>query len=345
MKDVLNKLLNGKDLSFNETREIFLQIFEEKLSPSQIAGFLVALRMKGESDEEIAAGASVAREKVVRVNVRRGLGGVSTEEVVFDTCGTGGSGSEKFNISTCVAFVVSASGVMVAKHGNRAASSKCGSADVLEALGINIQVPPSVMEEAIRKVGIGFLYAPLYHKAFKVVALIRKELGIRTIFNILGPLCNPAFSNYQLLGVYDDNLVFKIAKAMRRLGQKKVMVVFGKDVKDEISLTGRTRVSFLNNKKIVNFFLSPSDFGLKRCKLKDLEVKDKEESGRVIEGIFAGEKGPARDVVLANASVCFYMLRKVKNFKEGVELGAQLIDEGKVKSKFWEFKRFLEEKG
>jgi len=346
IKEAIRKIVEGKNLSFQEARNVFLEIFEEKATSAQIASFLVSLRLKGETEEEIGGAAVVVRSKATKLKVREGLLGLDIEdEPVMDTCGTGGSGIEKFNISTAVAFVVSSLGVKVAKHGNRAASSHCGSADVLEAMGLKIDVDPQVTEKAIKKIGMGFLFAPLYHKAFKSVVPIRREIGIRTVFNILGPLCNPALANYQLLGVSDEKLVFKIARVLKRLNTKRAFVIYGEKVKDEVSLLGKTKVSFLNENRIRNFYLVPSSFGLKRCSIKDLEAKTAQDSAKKIFDIFEGKKGGARDIVLANASTCFYILRKVRDLKEGVRLASQLIDEGKVKEKYLAFKRFLEEYG
>jgi len=325
-------------------KEAFEEIFDSDATPAQIASFLTSLKMKGESEEEISAAATVVREKAKKINVREGFLGIKDkDEPIMDTCGTGGSGLNKFNVSTATAFIVSAAGIKLAKHGNRAMSSSCGSADVLEALGINIGVSASVTEEAIKKIGIGFLYAPLYHPALGKVAKIRKEMGIRTIFNILGPLCNPALANYQLLGVYDSGLILPLARVLRRLGVKRAFVVCGKDVCDEISLTGTTAAAFLNNKKISTLTLNPSSFGLKRIKLKDILVKDAKVSAKVIKDILAGKPGAPRDIVLANTSACFYILGKVNNFKQGVKMAAELIDTKKAKRKLSEFKQFLEE--
>ncbi len=274
IKEAINKLTNRKNLNFEESKRVFEEIFDHQSTFSQIAAFLTSLKMKGEVEDEIFAAAIVIRERANKLNV---LGDAFLDlkdktQQIMDTCGTGGSGLNKFNISTAVGFVVSSLGIKVAKHGNRAMSSSCGSADVLEAMGINISVPTSVMEEAIKKIGIGFLYAPLYHPALKEVGQIRREIGVRTIFNILGPLCNPAFANYQLLGVYNKDLAPIIARVLKKLGVKRAFVVCGKDLKDEISLTGQTEVSFVNNKKITNFLLSPSSFGLKKIKVEDLIV-------------------------------------------------------------------------
>jgi anthranilate phosphoribosyltransferase len=345
IKEAISKLTAKHNLNFKEAKGVFEEIFDHKATPSQIAAFLATLKLKGETEEEISAAATVIRERATKLKIRDKFLGIEDEyQPIMDTCGTGGSGLNKFNISTATAFVVSAAGIKVAKHGNRAMSSSCGSADVLEALGINIGVSPSVMEEALKRVGIGFLYAPLYHPALGEVAQIRREMGIRTIFNILGPLCNPALADYQLLGVYSRDLTLVLARVLKRLGIKRAIVVYGKDLADEVSLSGPTYVSFLKNKKISNFTLTPSSFGLKKVKLEDLIAKDAKLSAKIIEDILKGKKGAPRDVVLANASVCFYIIGKVDNFKQGVKLAAQLIDSGKVRDKFLEFKKFLSER-
>ena len=344
IKQAIATLIKRKNLSFEETRDVFTEIFEGKATPSQIAAFLVALRAKGEVYQEISAAASVIREKALKLKVRGNLLGIEGEEPVLDTCGTGGSGVNKFNISSAVAFVVAAGGVKVAKHGNRAMSSGCGSADVLETMGIRINAASKSMEEAIKTIGIGFLYAPKYHPAFKAVSPTRKEIGIKTIFNILGPLCNPALANTHLLGVFNPDLIMTLARSLRMLGSKRAFVVYGRDLKDEISLTGPTLVASLDNKRIKQFKLTPGDFGLKKCRPKDLEAKDAQESAAIIWDVFNGKKGPHQNITAMNASACFYLLRKVKNFKDGVALSRTLIETGKVKDKFLQLKRFLEDK-
>lgn len=343
IKEAIDRLTQGKDIPFIRMKAVFGEIFDSGATPAQIASFLTSLKMKGESEEEISAAATMVREKANKVNVRSGFLGIKQDgEPVMDTCGTGGSGLNKFNISTATAFVVSAAGVKLAKHGNRAMSSNCGSADVLESLGINIGVPDSVMEAAIKNIGIGFLYAPLYHPALVKVATIRREIGIRTIFNILGPLSNPASANYQLLGVYEPGLVLTLARVLRRLGVKRAFVVYGKDLCDEVSLTGQTKSAFLDNKKITTLTLSPSSFGLKKVKLNDLLTKDAKSSANLIKAVFSGKKGAARDVVLANAGICFYILGRVNNFKQGVKMAAELIDTGKAACKLSKLKDFLD---
>lgn len=342
IKEAIDKLSQGENLSFDETKEIFENIFSRKVTPSQMAAFLIALKMKGESEEEILAAATVIRSFSRKVSVKSSFVGIEFEdEQILDTCGTGGSGINKFNISTAVSFVVAAAGIKVAKHGNRAMSSNCGSADCLEALGIKIDVEPAVMVEAIKTVGIGFLYAPLYHPVLAQVASIRKEIGVRTIFNILGPLCNPAFATHQVLGVYRKDLIKPIVNVLKKLGVKYALVIHSKDLKDEVSLGTQTIAAQLTNQKIKNFSLKPSDFGLKKVNIKDIEVKNVQESAKLINDILAGKRLPARNVVLANASCCFYILGKVSTFKEGVTLAASIIDSGSAKNKLSEFKNFI----
>lgn len=342
IKEAIFRLTQKKNLPIRIAKKVFEEIFDSETTPSQIASFLTALKMKGETEDEIFAAACVIREKATKLRLKRSISGVKNNFYpIMDTCGTGGSGVNKFNISTVTAFVVCSAGVRIAKHGNRAMSSNCGSADVLETLGINIGTNPSVMEKAIERIGIGFLYAPLYHPALGKVAQLRSEMGIRTIFNILGPLCNPALADYQLLGVFSQDLTAILARVLKKLGSKKAFVVYGKDLADEVSLTGPTKVCFLNNKRIRNFSLNPSSFGLKKVNLKNLIVTSIKESAQVIEDILKAKKGPPRDVVLANASVCFYISGKVGNFRQGAKLAAKLIDEGSAKNKFLEFKEFI----
>ena len=344
IKEAIKKISQRKHLTFEEAKDVFYEIFDEKASVSQIASFLTGLSMLGEEENEIAAAATVVREKAIRIYPRERIaGGLNDGEPVIDTCGTGGSGVSKFNVSTAVSFVVSSAGVKVAKHGNRAVSSSSGSADVFEALGIKIDVSPKIMEKAIKEIGIGFLFAPLYHKAFKSVAPVRKDIGIRTIFNIIGPLCNPAFVSHQLLGVSDERLLRIVALALDKMNIESAFVVYGDDLKDEITLTGETRVFYLNKGAIDEFCLTPQSFGLEKCSVKDLEANTPAESAKIILDIFNSKKSHARDIVLANAAACFYILGMVRDLKAGVSLAEQLIDDGKVKDKYLAFKDFIEE--
>jgi len=342
IKEAINRLTHGENLSFEDTKEIFESIFSRKATPSQVAAFLVALKMKGESEDEIFAAATVVRHFAKKVSVKGNFVGIEFEdEQILDTCGTGGSGVNKFNISTAVSFVVAAAGIKVAKHGNRAMSSHCGSADVLEALGVKIDVSPEVMAESIKTTGIGFLYAPLYHPVLAEVAVIRKEIGVRTIFNILGPLCNPAFATHQVLGVYRKDLVKPIASVLKKLGVKSALVVYSNDLKDEISLGGETTAAFLVNGRIKNLSLKPSNFGLKKVNIKDIEVKGAKESAALITDVLSGKASPALNIVLAGAGSCFYVLGKAATLKEGVKLAAGIINSGKACKKLSEFKNFV----
>jgi anthranilate phosphoribosyltransferase len=342
IKDAIAKIAQGISLSFQEAEAAFSEIFSGEVSPAQVAAFLVALAIKGEEEHEITALAFVIRSRARTLKVKGEFIGIEIEDdPIVDTCGTGGSCVNKFNISTASAFITSSAGIKVAKHGNRAMSSNCGSADVLEALGIKIDADPALMERAIKHVGIGFLFAPLYHPALKEIAAIRKDIGIRTIFNTVGPLCNPAQATHQVLGVHTQALVPVLARVLKTLGTKKAFVVYGQDLKDEISLTGKTFVAYLNNKKIEQYTISPSDFGLKKIALSDIQVSGARESAQRIKDIFKGKPGPCRDVAIANAAACMYIVGKVKSLEEGAHVCARLIDEGKVLSKFNEFKKFI----
>lgn len=339
IKESIIQLVQGKSLPFIKAKQVFDDIFKGKVSNEQIAAFLVALALKGETELEITAAAKVVRANACKINLS-----LPKNAVVLDTCGTGGSKINKFNVSTAVAFVVSAAGIYVAKHGNRAMSSTSGSADVLEALGINSNVSPVIMQKAIEQVGIGFLFAPLYHPVLKEVALIRRQLGIKTIFNILGPLCNPAQVTHQLLGVSEECLVLSMAKVLVKLGVKKAFIVYGKDLKDEVSLSGETKAAIVSEGKIRQMVLTPKDFGLKQISVNKLKVYSVLESAEMIKEIFDGKKSSAYNIVLANASCALKLTGKVKTFKEGVCLSSALLEQGKVKEKFVSLKKFLEDK-
>lgn len=340
IQEAIARLVEKKDLDFDQTKAVFAEIFAEEAFPVQVASFLTALKMKGETEVEISAAATVIREKANKVNI--GLGPDQRPPDILDTCGTGGSGVNKFNISTVVSFVLAASGLKVAKHGNKAMSSGCGSADVLEELGIKIEARTEIMEKAIRELGIGFLYAPLYHPALRTVASIRKQMKIRTIFNILGPLCNPAFATHQLLGAYSRDLILPMAKVLKKLGLVRAFVVYGKDLKDEISLTGTTEVCFLNRGKIKNFTISPSSFGLKKIKLEAVASNSSKESAAIIREVLGGKKSPARDIVLANSAACFFLAEKVNNLKKGVAAAAEILDSKKAYGLLENFRQFID---
>ena len=339
IREAIEKLVKRIDLSEAEMRHAFGEIMSGNASNAQIGAFVTALRMKGETVSEIASAASVMREKSVRIDVGKKLVDIDRddinvdEETIIDTCGTGGGPTNTFNISTTVAFVVAGCGVKVAKHGNRSASSRCGSADVLEELGVKLDVSPDMVQRCILEIGIGFMYAPLYHSAMKYAVTPRKEIGIRTIFNILGPLANPAGAASQVLGVYDASLTDIMANVLKRLGSKRAFVVHGLDTLDELTITGKTRVTELKGGKIRTYYVTPGKFGLKRASLDDISGGDAKENAKIVMSVLKGERGPRRDVVLMNASAALVAAGKAKDFKAGVKLAAESIDSGRAAEK------------
>ena len=335
MKKILEKLINFQNLSSEEMSLSMKLIMEGKASPAQIASFLTALRMKGETIEEIASAARVMREKSLNIKVD-----LTPETPLIDTCGTGGDNKKTFNISTASAFVVAGTNLKVAKHGNRSISSQSGSADVLESLGIKIDLSPKSVVRCIQEVGIGFLFAPSLHPAMKYAISPRRELGFRTIFNILGPLTNPAGANIQVLGVFDKKLLSTLVRVLKELGSLAAMVVYGEGGYDEITITGKTYVSELKNGCIREYILDPKDFGLSYGYPEDLEVNSPQESALIIEKILSGkEKGPRRDMVVLNAAAAIY-LSKNKDFKHSLEEAIQSIDRGKAWKKLQELREF-----
>ena len=339
IRQAIEKIVRREDLTEHETRDVFESIMTGGATPAQIGAFVTALRMKGETVEEITGAAKVMREKSLKIKAGGRAVGIDRddinidEETVLDTCGTGGTGTNTFNISTTVAFVVAGAGVKVAKHGNRSASSMCGSADVLEALDVKLDVPVEVTEKCIREIGIGFIYAPLFHGAMKYAVAPRKEIGIRTIFNLLGPLCNPVSANCQVLGVYEEKLTTVIARVLRNLGSKRAFVVHGRDALDEVTITGKTRISELVNGKIKEYVVSPATFGLKKAKTEEIKGGPARRNADIVTRVLLGEKGPRRDIVLANAGVALVAAGKAGNFKDGVRLAAASIDSGKAREK------------
>lgn len=345
IKEAIMKVAEGKNLTCSEMEEAFSEIMNGLAEPVQISAFITALRMKGETVQEITAAAKVMRKFATKIDVR---GSVDIdrdeidveEETVLDTCGTGGSGTNTFNISTTAAFVVAGCGVKVAKHGNRSASSRCGSADVLERLGVNLNLLPKEVEECTKKIGIGFMFAPLFHSAMKYAAGVRKEIGIRTIFNILGPLSNPANATCQVLGVYDRDLTDVMARVLGNLGVKRAFVVYGLDTLDEVSITGPTQVSELKNKRVRTYKVTPEKFGLKRARLEDIKGGDADDNARIVISVLEGEKGPRRDVVLFNAAYALVAAEKAKDVKVGIRLSQGSIDSGAAMEKFKQLKAF-----
>jgi len=321
IKEAIEKVVRKIDLTEDETRGVFDEIMSGRAAPADIKTFLEALRKKSESIVEITAATRVMRARSARID--------SGTDTVLDTCGTGGSGINAFNISTTAAFVVAGCGVKVAKHGNRSASQQCGSADVLEALGVKIDIAPEPVAKCIHEVGIGFMFAPVFHAAMKYAALPRKELGGKTIFNILGPLSNPACATHQVIGVYSPQLTEIIAGVLKNLGSKRAFVVHGMDGLDEITITGNTKISELNDGRIDTYDVKPEDFGFKRARLEDIKGGSAKENAEILLSVLKASAMPAqRDIVLANASAGLVCVGRSRNFKEGVKLAEESIDSG-----------------
>jgi len=334
IKEAIQKLLDGENLSFELTQAVMDEIMSGTATNAQIASFITAMRMKGETIDEITACATIMRKYGTKLK---------HDGDVLDIVGTGGDRAYTFNISTISSIVISAAGVPVAKHGNRSVSSKCGSADVLEALGVKIDIPVSKSEEILKEIGICFMFAPYYHSSMKYAAPVRKELGVRTIFNILGPLASPANANYQLLGVYDENLVEPLARVLLNLGVKKAMVVHGHDGLDEITLTTTSTVCEVNDGYLNSFFLDPKQFGFEYCRPEDLTGGGPEENAEIAKKVLSGEKGPKRDIVLLNSAVCLYMFYNNMTLRECVKLAGETIDSGRAMEQLNRFIRLSNE--
>ena len=326
IQNALKKVLDKVDLKEEEMVSIMTQIMEGQVKDSQLGSLLTALRIKGESIEEIAGAAIVMRDKSENINVSR-------TETIVDTCGTGGDGANTFNISTAAAFVVAGCGLTVAKHGNKAVSSLSGSADVLQCLGVNIDADKLTVEKCLDEIGIGFLFAPMMHGAMKYAAGVRKELGFRTIFNLLGPLTNPAGANAQVIGIYDSSRLKQIASVLKLLGTRQAFVVHGSDGLDEITLTGTTNVCELVNGQVKEYTLEPENFELTACKAKDISGGTPEENANIIKNILSGEQGPKRDIVLMNASAAICAGGIAENLKVAMHLARQSIDTGSAEKK------------
>jgi len=332
MKDILGKLCARINLSEAEARAAMAAIMDGEATPVQVAAFLVALKMKGETVAEVYGCAAAMRERAEKVeSSRRGL---------TDTCGTGGDGRGTFNISTAAAIVAAGAGLGLAKHGNRAVSSKCGSADVLEALGINLELTPQEMGKCLDELGIAFLYAPSLHKTMKHAAAPRREVGVRSVFNLLGPLTNPAEVKRQLLGVYAPELVVLLADVLLRLGVEHAMVVHGQDGSDELTLAGLTQVCEVRNGCMVSYTLSPQQLGLQHIPTEALSGGGPAENAKLILAILQGKEGPQRDVVLLNAGAALYVGGMAENIKEGVVLAQLAINSGAALEKLIALQRF-----
>lgn len=325
IREAIDRVIQRADLSETEMEGVMGQIMDGEATPAQIASLITGLRMKGESVGEVTGAARAMRARSRKPGVPQGD--------YLDTCGTGGDGSSTFNISTAAALVASGGGLAVAKHGNRSVSSNCGSADVLRELGVNIECAPELVEKCLAEVGVAFFFAPLWHPAMKFAIGPRREIGIRTIFNLLGPLTNPAGATRQLLGVYDHRWVKALAEVLARLGSRRVMVVNSQDGLDEISLSGNTRVAELKEGKIETGEFGPKDFGLPCSELSVIQTRNPQDNARVILGVLSGEKGPHRDVVLLNSAAAFLVGGKAAGLREGVELACQSIDSGAAREK------------
>lgn len=331
IKESIIKLSKKIDLTKEEARECMNEIMNGEATDVQMSSYLTALSLKGETIDEITGSAAGMREHCIKL---------LNDEEVLEIVGTGGDGSNSFNISTTSSIVIAASGIKVAKHGNRAASSKCGAADVLEKLGVKIDVSPKKSATILNEINICFLFAQNYHIAMKYVAPVRRELGIRTVFNILGPLTNPAGASMQVMGVYDETLVEPLAKVLNNLGVKRAMVVYGQDRLDEISLSAPTSVCEVKDGTYTSYTITPEQFGFKRCQKEDLVGGDPEYNAKITRDILGGKKGPKRDAVLLNAGAAIYIAGRTDTMQEGVALAAKLIDEGKALAKL---KQFIEE--
>ncbi len=328
IKNAIAKLVQKQDLTFEESYFAMRQIMNGEADQAQIAGFLVGLRMKGETTHEIAGCAKAMIEKSLKIDFE--------DDNLIDTCGTGGDEVGTFNISTASAIVASAAGVKVAKHGNRAVSSKCGSADVLRELGVNIELTPEQAKICLEEIGFAFIFAPLYHTSIKYAAPVRQSLGIRTIFNILGPLTNPAGAKKQLLGVFSENLTEKIANVLKELGSKHALVVHGAGGIDEISISGHTKISELKNGAVKTYEIFPENFGLKRWDINLILGGDAKTNAQIIKQVLEGETGPQRDVVLLNSGAAIYVSGLAGSISEGIEMAKEAIDSGKAKRKLEE---------
>ncbi len=318
----IEMVVNNENLAENNAKSVMRTIMSGDATPAQISAFLIALRMKGETIEEISAFASIMREFCTQINPTVG------NRMLVDTCGTGGDRINTFNISTIASFVISGAGIPVAKHGNRAVSSKCGSADLLEGLGVNINASAEIVRHCIEKIGIGFMFAPLFHPAMKYAMKSRREIGIRTVFNILGPLTNPANAKAQILGVYTPYLTEKMAKVLNMQGVDHALVFHGLDGLDEIGSTCETQISELNDGYVETYTVTPEDFGIKRAKLSEIQGGDLVKNIEICFQILRGNNGPMRDIVLLNASAGIFVGGKVENIAEGIEVAEEVIDSG-----------------
>ena len=325
-QDYLTKIISGIDLSSDEMTEIMTEVMTGKLSAIQIAAFMVGMRIKGEAIEEIASAAKVMRS-------HSNLVSLNNRDFLIDTCGTGGDSLQTFNVSTVSAVISAAAGARVAKHGGRSVSSKCGSADVLEALGVNVNLTHEEISRLVDKIGIGFMFAPIYHPAMKYVAPVRKELGVRTFFNLLGPLTNPANAPSQVVGVYSKELCLIFAEVLLILGSNHVMAVSGMDGMDEISISGPTFIAELKNKQVKSYEITPEDFNIPLGSIEDIKVENVEQSKQVIMHILEGENSTARNIAILNAGAAIYISGLAPDLHLGIQKAISAIDEGHAMAK------------
>ncbi len=324
IQEAISSVVSGLSLSGEEAAQVMEEIMTGEATPAQFGAFVTALRLKGETPDEIAGMARVMREKALRVQ---------SDGDLVDTCGTGGDGSHTINVSTIAAFVTAGAGLRVAKHGNRAITSACGSADVMEAAGVKVDLGPEAVEQCIREVGIGFMFAPTFHPAMRYAGPPRREIGIRTVFNILGPLTNPAGARSQVLGVADGALGEKMAMVLQRLGCQHALVVHGEDGLDEISIAAPSQIWELKDGNIYNFSVTPEDLGLSRAAASDVQGSSIDDNLAAMNGVLSGERGPARDIVLLNASAALAAGNAVDNLKQGIMAASESIDSGKAMDK------------
>lgn len=346
IKEAINKVTLREDLKAEEMREVMREILSKMATPSQVASFITALRMKGETIDEITSAAEVFRGKISKVSCKEDVISIDREEItveretIIKTTNNIRGGTNIFNISTATAFVIAAGGLKIAKTVRKSFQPLCGCADVVEALGIDLELTRTQLERALNEIGICFIYEPLIQNGLEHIISIRRGIGIRTIFNLIDPLINPAEAKFQLLGVYEPDLTEKMAFVLKNLGIKKGLVFYGEDTLDEISVTGKTRVTEIHGDELKNYIIVPEDFGIKRANVEDLKGGTKQENAKIILEILNGQKGAKLDVTILNAAGAFYITGKVKSFGEGVELARDSIESGKAMKKFRELIEF-----
>lgn len=334
INEAIKKVVENQPLTQDEAYNVCIEIMEGNATPAQIGSFLTGMKMKGETIDEITGFCRAMREKMVKVDCKT--------DYLIDTCGTGGDNMHTFNISTVSAFIIAGADGYVAKHGNRAVSSLCGSADLLSSLGIKIELGPELVKECIEKIGIGFLFAPLFHPAMKFAIGPRKEIGIRTIFNLLGPLCNPAGVKRQVIGVCKKEFMEKIAYTLKNLNMEHCLVVYGADGIDEITITTETFVKEIKDGKIKNYELHPEEFGIKACAIEELQVKDMEENLRSLYDVLNGKECPKTDIAVLNAGAGLYVSGKASSIEEGVNLAKESIFSGSALKRLISLKEYID---